>query len=232
MIGVARDAKYDRLRGDAPATIYVPYTQRPFGWPQEMTFELRTVGNTADAVAGIRRAIAEIDRMLPITDVKTQEAQIDDSIAQEHLFASLVSLFSAFTLALACVGIYGSVAYTVTRRTRELGVRMALGANRMAVLRMLLGQVALTVGAGLAIGMPANLDADARHRIATLRGQAARPGQHSDGSGRSRGRGDSGGASARAAGHAHRPGARASVPMTLSGSLGGDSRGGCVDEQR
>jgi predicted permease len=155
VIGVARDAKYATLRGAAPATIYVPYTQRPFGWPQQMSFEVRTAGNTAEAIAGIRHAIAEIDRMLPMTDVKTQEAQIDDSLAQEHLFASLVSLFSAITLALACVGIYGSVAFTVTRRTRELGVRMALGASRMAVLRMLLGQVALTVGAGMVIGLPA-----------------------------------------------------------------------------
>ena len=93
--------------------------------------------------------------MLPITNLKTQEAQIDDSLAQEHLFATLVSVFSAITLALACVGLYGSVAYTVTRRTRELGVRMALGADRFSVLRMLLGQVALTVGAGLALGFPA-----------------------------------------------------------------------------
>jgi ABC-type antimicrobial peptide transport system permease subunit len=155
VIGVVKDAKYDHLRGDAPATIYVPYTQNPWGWRQAMTFEVRSAGTTAELTAGIRRAVAEIDRMLPVTNLKTQEAQIDDSLAQEHLFASLVSLFSAITLALACVGLYGSVAYTVTRRTRELGVRMALGANRAVVLRMLLGQVAVTVGAGLAIGLPA-----------------------------------------------------------------------------
>jgi ABC-type antimicrobial peptide transport system permease subunit len=148
-------AKYAGLRGDSPATIYPPYTQRPFGWMQEMTFEVRSVGNQAEVTAGIRRAVAEIDRMLPVTNLKTQEAQIEDSLAREHLFATLVSLFSAITLALACVGLYGSVAYTVTRRTRELGVRVALGANRARVLRMLLGQVALTVGGGLAIGLPA-----------------------------------------------------------------------------
>ena len=155
VIGVAKDAKYAKLRGDTPATVYAPYTQTPWGWPQQMTFEVRSVGNQAEVTAGIRRAVAEIDRMLPIANLKTQEAQIDDSLAQEHLFASLVGLFSAITLALACVGLYGSVAYTVTRRTRELGVRMALGANRFAVLRMLLAQVALTVGAGLALGLPA-----------------------------------------------------------------------------
>ncbi len=155
VIGVVRDAKYDHLRGDAPPTIYVPYTQRPWGWPQEMTFEVRSAANVAEVSTGIKRAVAEIDRMLPVTNLKTQEAQIDDSLAREHLFASLVSLFSAITLVLACVGLYGSVAYTVTRRTRELGVRMALGASRITVLRMLLGQVAVTVGGGLAIGLPA-----------------------------------------------------------------------------
>ena len=155
VIGVVKDAKYDRMRGDAPPTIYVPYTQRPWGWPSEMTFEVRSAGKTAEVAAGIRRAVAELDRMLPVTNLKTQEAQIDDSLAREHLFATLVGLFSAITLALACVGLYGSVAYTVTRRTRELGVRMALGANRAVVLRMLLGQVALTVSAGLVIGLPA-----------------------------------------------------------------------------
>jgi predicted permease len=155
VIGVVKDAKYHELRGEAPGTIYAPYTQRPFGWPQEMSFEVRTAGNTAEAVAGIRRAVAEIDRMLPLTNFKTQEVQIDDTLARERLFAFLVGLFSAITLVLACVGLYGSIAYTVTRRTREFGVRIALGAGRGTVLRMLLGQVAATIGAGLALGLPA-----------------------------------------------------------------------------
>jgi predicted permease len=155
VIGVVKDARYDRLRGNVPATAYVPYTQRPFPWLEKMSFEVRIAGSPANAIARIRRTVAEIDPMLPMTNVKTQEAQIDDSLVQEHLFASLVSLFSAITLALACVGLYGSVAYAVTRRTRELGVRMALGANRITILRMLLGQVALTVGIGLVLGLPA-----------------------------------------------------------------------------
>jgi predicted permease len=155
VIGVVKDAKYDRLRGDVPPTVYAPYTQRPFGWPGEMTFEVRTAGSVPEAVAVIRRAIADIDRMLPVTDIKTQEAQIDDSLTQERLFASLVSLFSAIAMVLACVGLYGSVSYTVVRRTRELGVRVALGAGRFGVMRMLLGQVAVTIGAGLAVGLPA-----------------------------------------------------------------------------
>lgn len=154
VIGVVKNAKYHRLQDDAPATIYVPYTQRPFGWPQEMSFEVRTVASTSDVVARIRRAVAEIDSMLPLTEVKTQQAQIDDTLAQERLFASLVSLFSAITLVLVCVGLYGSVSYAVTRRTRELGIRMALGARKLAVMRMLLGQVTFAIAAGLTAGLP------------------------------------------------------------------------------
>src|SRR5262249_33966467 len=93
VIGVVKDAKYDRLRGEVPPTVYAPYTQRPFGWPGEMTFEVRFAGSVPEVAGGIRRAVADIDRMLPLTDFKTQEAQIDGSLTQERLFASLVSLF-------------------------------------------------------------------------------------------------------------------------------------------
>jgi ABC-type antimicrobial peptide transport system permease subunit len=85
------------------------------------------------------------------------EGQIDEALAQERLFASLVTLFGAITLALACVGLYGLVAWSVASRTREIGVRMALGADRLGVLRMVLGQVAVTTAAGLAVGVPATL---------------------------------------------------------------------------
>src|SRR5207249_11427533 len=99
VIGVVKDAKYHRLRGEVPATVYAPYTQW-LRWPQEMSFEVRTAGNAADVVADIRRVVAEIDRMLPLTNVKTQDEQIDDSLAQERLFASLVSVFSDIRLVL------------------------------------------------------------------------------------------------------------------------------------
>lgn len=120
-----------------------------------MTFEVRTMGSASAVIADLRRVVGEIDRMLPLTEVKTQEAQIDDALAQERLFASLVSLFSAITLVLACIGIYGLVAYSVASRTREIGVRMALGADRLAVMRMLFGQVTVTIAIGLAMGLPA-----------------------------------------------------------------------------
>jgi predicted permease len=153
IVGIARDARYDKLRGESPATIYVPYTQRPFGWPDQLAVEVRTAGNSAAAVSAVRRVMREIDPMLPLMDLKTQKAQIDDMLVQERLFASLVSLFGAITLALACVGLYGLVAASVAARTREIGVRMALGAGRASVLRMLLAQVALIAAVGLGAGL-------------------------------------------------------------------------------
>jgi predicted permease len=152
IVGIARDARYDRLRGDTPATIYTPYTQRPWGWPDRMAVEVRFAGDAASALASVRRVMREIDPMLPLINLKTQRAQIDEMLAGERLFAWLVSLFGSITLALACVGLYGLVAATVAARTREIGVRVALGAGRGAVLRMVLGRVAVLAVIGLAAG--------------------------------------------------------------------------------
>jgi ABC-type antimicrobial peptide transport system permease subunit len=93
--------------------------------------------------------------MLPLIEVKTMEAQLDGMLAQEQLFASLVGLFGAITLVLACIGLYGMAAASVASRTREIGVRMALGASRAGVVRMVIGQVAVTAGAGILVGLPA-----------------------------------------------------------------------------
>jgi ABC-type antimicrobial peptide transport system permease subunit len=116
---------------------------------------MRVAGDPASAIAAARAAVAGFDRMLPLVDVKTMEGQIDEALSQQRLFASLVSLFGTMTLVLACVGLYGLVSYSVASRTREIGVRMALGADRFTVLRMVLGQVAITTAAGLAVGIPA-----------------------------------------------------------------------------
>jgi predicted permease len=157
VVGLVKDAKYHQLRGDSPPTVYVPYTQSQGYWLQQANFEVRIAGDPAAAVAAIRAAVHEVDRTLPLSDVKTMEAQIDEALAQERLFASLVTLFGAITLVLACVGLYGLVSYSVAGRTHEIGVRMALGADRLGVLRMILSQVAVTTAAGLAVGVPATL---------------------------------------------------------------------------
>ena len=157
VVGIVKDAKYDRLRDEPPATIYVPWTQMPWGAATQLDFEVRTAGNSNAAMAAIRRLMRDTDRMLPVMNMRPMEQWIDDALEQERLLAWLVGLFGAITLVLACVGLYGMVAYSVTGRTREIGLRMALGADRWAVLGMILRQVLLTAGGGIAIGLPAAL---------------------------------------------------------------------------
>jgi predicted permease len=153
IVGVARDARYDSIRGETDPTIYAPYARTPWGWRPKFTMEARIAGDPAAAVAAIRRTMAEIDRRLPLMDLKTQRAQVNDLLSRERLFAWLVGLFGAITVALAGIGLYGMVAASVAARTREIGVRMALGADRGSVLRIVCGQVAATAGIGLAVGL-------------------------------------------------------------------------------
>jgi predicted permease len=157
VVGIVKDAKYDHLRDDPPATIYVPWTQMPWGAARQLDFEVRTVGDANVAMAAVRRVVRDADRMLPVMDIKPMEQLIDEALEQERLLAWLVGLFGAITLVLACVGLYGMVAYSVAGRTREIGLRMALGADRAAVLGMILRQVLWTAGGGIAIGLPAAL---------------------------------------------------------------------------
>jgi ABC-type antimicrobial peptide transport system permease subunit len=129
----------------------------PWGAATQLNFEVRTGGDANVVMAGIRRLIRETDRMLPAMKMRLMEQLIDDALEQERLLAWLVGLFGGTTLVLACVGLYGMVAYSVTGRTREIGLRMALGADRWTVLGMILRQVLLTAGGGIAIGLPAAL---------------------------------------------------------------------------
>jgi predicted permease len=154
VVGIVKDAKYDKLRDEPPATIYVPWTQMPWGAATQLNFEVRTAGDVNVAMAGIRRLVRDTDRMLPVMKMRLMEQLIDDALEQERLLAWLVGLFGGITLVLACVGLYGMVAYSVTGRTREIGLRMALGADRWAVLGMILRQVLLTAGGGIAMGLP------------------------------------------------------------------------------
>ncbi len=101
-----------------------------------MSFELRTAGNPTTIVPDVRRAVASVDVNLPLFGVKTQVQQIDDSLFEEHLFAKLVSCFGLLALLLASIGLYGVMSYAVVRRTSEIGIRVALGAQQGQVLWM------------------------------------------------------------------------------------------------
>jgi macrolide transport system ATP-binding/permease protein len=108
-------------------------------------------------VNAVRDIAREADPRVPVTDVKTQAAQIDQTMNQEIIFARLCTAFAALTLLITCVGLYGTMAYIVERRTGEIGIRMALGARRGDIIRMVLRQVLALTTAGLAIGVPASL---------------------------------------------------------------------------
>src|SRR5204862_8167655 len=126
---------------------------------QQMTYALRTAGDPLAYVKTVREIVRQVDSRVPVTNVKTQAAEIDQTINQEITFAKLCTGFAILALVIACVGLYGTMAYTVARRTGEIGIRMACGAQRGAVVRMVLREVVVLAAVGLAIGAPTALGA-------------------------------------------------------------------------
>jgi predicted permease len=161
IVGVVRDGKYKdvreeppnvvAVRGEPPNVVYVSFEQK---LGVAMTLYVRTVGDPTKMTAAIRREVQSVDANVPIYKVRTLEAQLDESLSQERLVATLSSWFGAFALLLASIGLYGVLAYSVTRRTNEIGLRMALGAERGGVIWMVLREALLLVGTSVAIGVP------------------------------------------------------------------------------
>jgi predicted permease len=151
IIGVSADTKYDRLQGDPPPTFYTLYRQRK--GEQFITYTIKTQLSPAAILPALRNAVESVDKDLPLRDIRTQTEQIDASISQQRLFATLTAGFGLLALVLACIGIYGIMAYNVARRTSEIGVRMALGARARQVLFMILGESSWLAGLGVAAGL-------------------------------------------------------------------------------
>jgi predicted permease len=165
IVGIVRDAYYHNIQEPPNAMFFVPLTQTaPYNEPMLQTLETRSHfihsavvvyrGTPDQFEPQIRRAFAQVDPDIPITEVRTFDDRIASNFDQQRTVAKLAGLFSALALILAAVGLYGVAAYSVARRTNEIGVRMALGANRMRVVQMVLRGALMQMAIGLLIGVP------------------------------------------------------------------------------
>ena len=156
IVGLAKASRYNSLKTEIPPVIYVSYMQadkhRPLG---SMGFELRTTGNPLSVANSVRRIVHELAPTVPVADLTTQSQVIEGTITQEKTFANLCTAFGLLALVMACVGLYGTLAYAVARRTGEIGIRMALGAMRRDIIWMVLREVLILAAIGLIAGLTA-----------------------------------------------------------------------------
>ncbi|HEY7055610.1 MAG TPA: ABC transporter permease [Vicinamibacterales bacterium] len=154
IVGVVDDAKYSNLRQPAPPILYMPFNQveRRLG-----EIQVRTSGDVSTVASSLYRALADVDRRLPIVGMMTARDRVGASLATPNMVAKVASAFGLLALALAAVGLSGLVAYSTTQRTQEIGIRMALGARRRDVRRLVLGNALRPFALGATVGIPAAL---------------------------------------------------------------------------
>jgi predicted permease len=150
VVGVVKDLKFKNLRDPVPPQAYFPYWQDVK--LRHMTFYLRTRVDPQQVMQAVREQVRQLDPNVPVVDLRTIDEQIGLSLKTERLVASLSAVFGALATALAVIGLYGVMAYSVARRRREIGIRVALGALQSEILRMVMQQVVILSGVGLAVG--------------------------------------------------------------------------------
>lgn len=154
VVGVVRDAQDHDFRAEPVRRFYVSYFQ-PIDGITTANFEVRTIGNPGSVMATLRNTAQSFNRNLPIIGIKDVRELMDASLVQERLIAKLSGFFAAIAILLAAIGLYGVMSYAVSRRTNEIGIRMALGAGASSVRTMILGETIVLIGAGALIGMGA-----------------------------------------------------------------------------
>jgi predicted permease len=152
IVGVVNDTRYESLRHEIPQEVYLCDAQQP---ATGKIVYVRTQRDPERAFASVRAVVHDLEPNLPITGMKTLERQLDESLVTERLVATLSSVFGALATLLAIIGLYGVMAYMVTRRSREIGIRMALGALAGNVVWLVMREVLVLVGIGIAVGLPA-----------------------------------------------------------------------------
>ncbi|MCX6631390.1 MAG: ABC transporter permease [Candidatus Solibacter sp.] len=152
IVGVVRGAKYSKVDEEIPREVYTAFAQDEN--PSSLVVYARTADDPKTVFAALRREVNGLDAGLPITSLRTMEDQIDESLSAQRAMAGLSTFFGILATLLAAIGLYGVMAYTVTRRTREIGIRLALGAGRASLLKLVLREVALLTVAGVAIAIP------------------------------------------------------------------------------
>jgi predicted permease len=157
IIGVVADTKYQSLRDSAQSIIYYPVTQRPAD-AQRLTFVIRTAGPAVDAIPAVKAAIAEVKPTASL-EIMPLERQLSESLALPRAIGALSGIFGGLAVVLAAIGLYGLMAYSVARRRNEIGVRIALGAARSRIVRMVLGDVGYIVVIGVVIGLALSFSA-------------------------------------------------------------------------
>ncbi|MGE5645318.1 MAG: ADOP family duplicated permease [Acidobacteriota bacterium] len=158
IVGVSANLRYGGLKNEEESamSVFVPVSQFS---SDRVTYALRTAGDPLRFVPSVHEIVREADSRIPVTNVATQAAEIDRTIGREVMFAKLCTGFAVLALLIACVGLYGTMSYNVARQVGEIGIRMALGAQRGAVVWMVLRRVLLLAAVGLAISVPAALSA-------------------------------------------------------------------------
>jgi putative ABC transport system permease protein len=151
IVGVVRDSRYTGVREDRVRAVYVPF--RPGPWASTVTIHLRTAGDPLALASAVRTVVRQIDPHTSVSNIRTVDDEIGRSLLRERLVATITTLFGGLALILAVVGLYGVLSYGVAQRTRELGIRVAIGATTGSIQWLVLREAAWVLGIGVMVGL-------------------------------------------------------------------------------